>query len=281
VPAFLDEGPLMRRDQLLVLSVVFCVAGFLGLPLARPQGVYSYVDDEGVRVFTNIPPKNTSASLIANAGRKIQAQSLMQPQVGKSTSPALQNGFALHGEPSAKPALSSQFDPIIERYAPVYQLDPSLVRSMIATESAFNTRAVSRKGARGLMQLMPATAARLGVTDAFDAEDNIRGGMKHLGSLLDTFQDDLVLSLAAYNAGENLVQRIGRIPAYRETHDYVKLVTSRYGKRSMSRPPAAASSPAPKPAMFRFLDESGVLQLTNIPPVQHQALSASATGSAP
>ncbi len=131
---------------------------------------------------------------------------------------------------------------------------------------AFNPKAVSSKGARGLMQLMPATASRLGVRNLHDAEENIRGGTKYLRSLLDTFDNDLTLSLAAYNAGENLVQRVGRIPNIAETHAYVRSVQKRYGKNEMS--------PLPQPEekrhapTFRYTDGNGVLHLTNIAPVE-------------
>ncbi len=154
---------------------------------------------------------------------------------------------------------------IVEKYAPQFRLDPALVQSMITQESGFKARSVSSKGARGLMQLMPATAARLGVRNSFDPEENIRGGMKHMRNLLNMFDNDLVLSLAAYNAGENLVQRTGRVPGYRETHNYVRSITRRYGRTHLV--PANEIPPAPL-LMFKYMDRDGVLHLTNIPPVQ-------------
>jgi soluble lytic murein transglycosylase-like protein len=158
---------------------------------------------------------------------------------------------------------SARYDSIIEKYARSYQLDPSLIHSIIATESGFNPKAVSSKGARGLMQLMPATAARLGVKNSFDPEQNIQGGVKHFRSLMDTFKNNLELSLAAYNAGENLVQRLGRVPMIRETRDYVQSVTSRFGKMQ-----ANAQSQESSRYFDSFVDEEGVLHLTNIPPVR-------------
>jgi soluble lytic murein transglycosylase-like protein len=155
------------------------------------------------------------------------------------------------------------YSAIIEKYANDYRLDPSLIRSIIATESGFNAKAVSPKGARGLMQLMPATAKRLGVENSFDPEQNIQGGVKHFRSLMDTFKNDLELSLAAYNAGENLVQRLGRVPDIRETQEYVQTITSRYGKKSAEAPVEEGEY---HPPAYRFVDESGVLHLTNIPP---------------
>jgi len=211
---------------------------------AYGQAMYSYVDAQGIRHLTNIPPTGTVRELSVSGADSGWV---------KAENP---------GKGSAKPSLDS----LIEKYAREYRLDPELLRSMIKTESDFNPRAVSPKGAQGLMQLMPATAARLGVKDPFDPEDNIRGGAQHVRTLLDTFNNDLTLSLAAYNAGENLVQRMGRIPNYRETHQYVRNITQLYGKNRMSLPNEAASQPSPM--MFRFIDKDGVLNLTNIPPVE-------------
>jgi soluble lytic murein transglycosylase-like protein len=107
-------------------------------------------------------------------------------------------------------------------------LDPELVLAVVGVESAFRPEAVSPKGAQGLMQLMPATAASLGVEDAFDPEENLDGGVRHLGTLLSLYGGDLERALAAYNAGEGAVERHGGVPPYRETREYVKRVLERY-----------------------------------------------------
>jgi hypothetical protein len=107
-------------------------------------------------------------------------------------------------------------------------LDPELVVAVVGVESAFRPEAVSPKGAQGLMQLMPATAASLGVEDAFDPEENLDGGVRHLGTLLSLYGGDLERALAAYNAGEGAVERHGGVPPYRETREYVKRVLERY-----------------------------------------------------
>ncbi len=107
-------------------------------------------------------------------------------------------------------------------------LDPGLVLAVVSVESAFRPEAVSRKGAQGLMQLMPATAASLGVKDAFDPVENLDGGSRHLGSLLTLYGGDLVNALAAYNAGAGAVARHRGVPPYRETRAYVKKVLERY-----------------------------------------------------
>lgn len=125
----------------------------------------------------------------------------------------------------------TKFDPIIERYADKYRIDATLVRAVIQVESNFNVRCVSNKGARGLMQLMPDTATRFGVTEVHDPEQNIRAGVQYLAYLLRLFGDDLSRVLAAYNAGEGAVLRHGGIPPYAETQTYVKrALTVYYGR---------------------------------------------------
>lgn len=110
-------------------------------------------------------------------------------------------------------------------------LDPQLVLAVVSVESGFRPEAVSPKGARGLMQLMPRTAESLGVEDAFDPEQNLDGGARHLGQLLTLYGGDLVKALAAYNAGEGAVDRHGGVPPYRETRAYVKKVLERYHEK--------------------------------------------------
>lgn len=106
-------------------------------------------------------------------------------------------------------------------------LEPALIRAVIATESNFDPRAVSPKGAKGLMQLMPATAAELGVLDVWNPHDNIRGGSSHLARLYGKY-GEMTLALAAYNAGEKAVQRYGGVPPYSETRAYVRRVLASY-----------------------------------------------------
>lgn len=122
---------------------------------------------------------------------------------------------------------ATQFDALIEEHATANRLNPALVRAVIEAESAFNPRAVSHVGAMGLMQLMPGTARDLGVTDPFDPNDNIRGGTKYLKSLLDRFDNNVELALAAYNAGPGAVERYDGVPPYRETRNYVAKIGNR------------------------------------------------------
>jgi len=131
---------------------------------------------------------------------------------------------ALAGRAAAPEAVRS----LVHALAPRYRLDPDLVIAVIAVESSFRSDAVSPQNAQGLMQLIPATAARFGVRDSFDPEDNLRGGMAYLRWLLDHFEGNVRLAAAAYNAGENAVLRYGGVPPYAETRAYVKKILSLY-----------------------------------------------------
>jgi len=142
-------------------------------------------------------------------------------------------------EPSAKVVLSPSAPKVrkdiallVQRWAPHYSVDPELVMALIAVESRFDATAVSPKNAQGLMQLIPATAARFGVKNAFNVLDNLKGGLAYLRWLMAYFKGDVTLVLAAYNAGEETVERYRGIPPYRETRDYVKQITSVYTKPS-------------------------------------------------
>lgn len=117
-----------------------------------------------------------------------------------------------------------RYQPLIERMATRHRIDAALIKAVILTESCFNPKAVSPAGAQGLMQLMPATARMLGVTDVFDPEQNIAGGVRYLRMMLDEFGQDHTLALAAYNAGPQAVKKYAGIPPYRETQNYVKKI---------------------------------------------------------
>jgi soluble lytic murein transglycosylase-like protein len=128
-------------------------------------------------------------------------------------------------------------DALIDSYivdsAKRYGIDPLLIYSQMHQESSFKLRATSYKGASGLMQLMPATATRLGVTNIYEPKQNIEGGVKYMRMLLDMFNQDVVLALAGYNAGEGAVMKYGnQVPPYRETQEYVRRITERYNSIS-------------------------------------------------
>ncbi|HEX4810282.1 MAG TPA: lytic transglycosylase domain-containing protein [Bryobacteraceae bacterium] len=144
---------------------------------------------------------------------------------------------------------------LVQDAAERYQVDPLLVHSVIHVESGFNPRAVSDKGAQGLMQLIPATAHRFGVTDPFDPKQNIDAGVHYLRYLQDRFSNDLSLSIAAYNAGEGAVTRYNSIPPYPETVNYVQKVTREYTGRKQTAKPSRTDGP-PTPAQISSSEEA-------------------------
>ena len=133
-------------------------------------------------------------------------------------------------------------DEVVNSASGRYRLDPDLVNSVIKAESGFNVRAVSPKGAQGLMQLMPGTASQLGVPNAFDPQANVEGGTKYLRELLERYDFDLVKALAAYNAGPQRVEQFGGVPPYYETRVYVARVVRDFNKKKEREKAASSSS---------------------------------------
>lgn len=142
-------------------------------------------------------------------------------------------------------------DQVVREASSKNRLDPDFVNSVIRAESNFKTHAVSKKGAQGLMQLMPSTAAQLGVANAFDPKANVEAGTAHLSALLDLYKDDPIKALAAYNAGAHRVKQYNGVPPYRETRDYINKIVRDFNakKRAQMKAAAAANaSTATKPA---------------------------------
>jgi soluble lytic murein transglycosylase-like protein len=162
-------------------------------------------------------------------------------------------------EPSATPP--DRLDRIVRDAAERHKVDPALVKAVIATESGWNPQAVSNKGAVGLMQLIPGTAQRYGVGNAFDPVQNVEGGTRYLRWLLDRYDGDLTKSLAAYNAGERSVDRSGGVPAYPETQHYVQKVTDTYFRTGSGR--NITLWQPPRPPVRRETESSGRVIFTN------------------
>jgi len=178
----------------------------VGFSTAATADIYKYVDNDGVMHFTDAPTDRRFKIFMRDLKRDRK----------------LRTNFRM-GACNRNP---EEFAPIIDALSTEYGVDKSLVKAVIHAESGYNPNAVSPKGAQGLMQLMPKTAQGLKVSNSFDPKENIRGGIRYLRFLLDTFKGDVSLALAAYNAGLSRVSQYGGVPPYRETQDYVSRVLS-------------------------------------------------------
>jgi len=172
----------------------------------------------------------------------------------------------LDGRAQARQTLNRAFtqqdiDAAIDAAAARHHVDPSLVRSVVKVESNFNPNAVSRKGAMGLMQLMPSTARSLNVSNPFDPAQNVDAGVRHLRKLLDSYGGNVRLSLAAYNAGAGAVARSAGVPHFRETQDYVRRITNLYN--GGSEPGAHIFGNTVHEPVHTERDARGVLYISN------------------
>jgi soluble lytic murein transglycosylase-like protein len=196
--------PVMRA--FVVATLGLCLHG------AASADIYAFVDTEGVTHFSNVPTDSNFELVLATA---VEAD---EP-----------DGATVEFVNPVLLARAERYDHFIEEAARAADVDSQLLRAVIVVESAFDERAESSRGAQGLMQLMPVTARRYGVRDAFNPGQNIRGGARYLRDLIDRYDNNLELVLAAYNAGEEAVDRYGReIPPFKETRAYVPRVMRAY-----------------------------------------------------
>lgn len=240
----------MRSSPAVVSLVAGLVAATLGAPELAAQ-IYTRTNANGVIEATNVPDAADFRLTYPGKGTLIHSR-----------------GFRRYYD--------GRFDGHILDAATTHGVSVDLVKAVIEVESEFDSLAVSSKGAQGLMQLMPFTARRFGVTDVFDPRQNIFGGVQYLRFLLDLFQGDVGLALAAYNAGENAVIRFRGIPPYKETRSYVQRIQDLLeGTRALflaARPrPTAPAKPAPlvpaRPRIYyKWRDERGTLHVAQDPP---------------
>ena len=202
----------LRAASWLLLGLLPCAPGW--------ADIYAYTAADGAVSLSNMPIDDRYTVFVA----AVPAAAPAAPLAGA-------------GKPAPASARKARYDRVVDDVARAYGLESALVHAVIAVESSYNPKAVSKAGAAGLMQLMPGTARRYGVTDAFDPVQNVSGGAKYLRDLLDLFDSDVSLALAAFNAGENAVIRHGnRIPPYRETLRYVPKVLDHYARFRAAAP---------------------------------------------
>jgi len=237
---------------------------FMSAPFVLQAGLLLLVLTLGARVLSaQVPSQSQIALVIDDQGRVVYVNADIPPLLG---APSRAHGLAAAPDPIRQ---------VIGTTASRFNMDPKFVDAVVRVESGYDVRARSSKGAQGLMQLIPATAARFGVENPFDPAENVRGGVTYLSQLMKQFNGDVPLTLAAYNAGEGAVARYGGIPPYRETRDYVRKVTEIYPEAAAAgrgapangshvakalpaggaRPPDNAASVAP---IYQYVDERGV-----------------------
>ncbi|MEB2346773.1 MAG: lytic transglycosylase domain-containing protein [Deltaproteobacteria bacterium] len=208
--------------------VAWALAAALLAAGSAPAEVYRFVDDQGVVHLTDSPTSRSYAKYrptIHGSGKGISIITRRSSILGLGRR-EIRYAMSSLRLPEGRPEPSS-YDALIERAALRHGVPAALVKAVVKTESNFQRHAVSSKGAQGLMQLMPATAADLGVEDAFSAEENVTGGTRYLRAMLDRY-GDWKQALAAYNAGPGAVDQYGGIPPYQETRQYVERVLQYY-----------------------------------------------------
>jgi transglycosylase-like protein with SLT domain len=244
------NNPAMRKNLHLVLMASPVIATFLsfakpyvqaetGFP--APASITAATDSSGRKVYVNdspaspvrkakVAPAFTGNGLVywsptAHRWKPVRAVYVREARsAAAEVSESERISSFVHG----KPFTQQEIDSAIDEAAARHNVDPSLVRALIKVESNFNPNALSRKGAMGLMQLMPQTARQLNVTNPFDPEQNVDAGVRHLKQLMESFGGDVKLSLAAYNAGAGAVSRSGGVPHFAETRNYVRRITGLY-----------------------------------------------------
>jgi len=272
----------MRKRLQIVLMASPVIATFLSLttpPLQAQAGfgtaasITAATDDSGRKIYVNdsvpVPPRRASTPAVRTSGLMYWSptahrwKSIPPAQIGAARSAAAEvnNSDQVSSFVRGKPFTQQEIEAAIDQAASRHNVDPSLVRAVIKVESNFNPNAVSRKGAMGLMQLMPQTARQLNVVNPFDPQQNVDAGVRHLKKLMESYGGDVKLSLAAYNAGAGAVARSAGIPRFGETRNYVKRITALYyggtapGYRILS-------SPVQEPVRVQR-DDRGVLHFSN------------------
>jgi hypothetical protein len=199
----------------IILQVSAVLSCFMNVAHAD---IYQYADDNGVVHFTNVPSSGTKKTMKVHSD---QNRSSPRPATAPRTP----------GEKSrinSSDTIPVSYLNIINAACSRFGVDPSLVHAIVKVESDFNPFAISRKGATGLMQLMPQTANTMNVRNTFSPDENVEGGVKYLRYLLDRYEGNITLALAAYNAGETAVKKWGTIPPFKETQEYVKKIMQIY-----------------------------------------------------
>ena len=219
------------RNSLLVLVSAVGLGLVVSLITPRPvyADIYAYRDASGVLHLSNVKPRKVRGYKRILRGHGTAPGGSVSGNTKSVSFKRLGKSFRHYRIGSLKPIHNTAFDTVVGDMAKRHEVEESLVRAVIHAESAYKPNAVSPVGAAGLMQLMPATAKRFGVKNRFDPTQNISGGVKYLRQLLDLYNQDVRLALAAYNAGEGAVAKYKGVPPYPETRNYVEKVIALRG----------------------------------------------------
>jgi soluble lytic murein transglycosylase-like protein len=264
----------MRKRLQLVLMASSLIAAFLSAttPWLHAQAITQATDDDGRKIYVNdsapTAPARKSSKYISSglvywspSSHRWKNVASANIRAARSAAAEVNQSQQISSFVRGKPFTQQEIDSAIDAAAVRHNVDPSLVRAVIKVESNFNPNAVSRKGAMGLMQLMPQTARQLKVTNPFDPEQNVDAGVRHLKQLMESYGGDVKLSLAAYNAGAGAVARSGGIPRFAETRNYVNRISGLYFGGS---DPGYRILGVPVRAPVRMQrDERGVLYISN------------------
>jgi len=224
--------------DVIMLKAWVVVSSLLLVASAASADIYKYVDENGVVCYTDAP-------------------------FGKKPQQVIKEKYQRSVEKTS-PVRNTEYAGYVHKAAVKYDLEPELIKAVIKTESNGNHRAVSRKGAMGLMQLMPSTANDLNVSNPFNPEENIEGGARYLKQLIERFNGNLTLALAAYNSGPKTVEKYGAVPPILETREYVKKVYAMYnGKKSYAFSDMGGSPQKNNSPIYKIVLDDGTILFTN------------------
>jgi len=283
----------MRRRLQIALMTTLTAISFLSTLPATAQaaaqtatgagGITASTDESGRRVYVNAEGSGNASPAAGRADTSAGARSPLEywSVTEHRFKPVPTNGAVMRAARTAasevtsyldgkaqshqilnRPFTQQEIDAAIDQAAARHNVDPSLVRSVVKVESNFNPNAVSRKGAMGLMQLMPSTARSLNVANPFDPAQNVDAGVRHLRKLLDSYGGNVRLSLAAYNAGAGAVARSAGVPHFKETQEYVRRITNLYNGGDLSGTYGLGSSATHDPVHVER-DAQGRLYISN------------------
>ena len=226
----------MLRISVVLFSLLFIVS-------TASSDIFKYIDENGVTCYTDAPLEKKNQKVIDEKSNKVV------PDKKKVEKPLVVN---------------ADYSSYVQKSARKYEIEPELIHAVIRTESNGNNRAVSKKGAMGLMQLMPSTASDMNVGNPFNPEENIEGGTRYLRYLIEKFNGNLTLAVAAYNSGPKTVERYGNVPPISETKQYVSRVLALYnGKRQYDTSGPVKDAQVLSDPIYKLVLEDGTILFTN------------------